>query len=50
MGMRGRGKEEKKEKKMERSCGYEVWCGSVWERRNKRWKKNPLGKENKWLA
>ena len=50
MGMRGRGKEEKKKKKMERSCGHEVWCGSVWERRNKRWKKNPLGKENKWLA
>ena len=53
MGMKERGKEEKmKEKKgkLERPCGYEVWCGNVWERRNKIWKKNPLGKENKWLA
>ena len=45
MGMRGIGKEEKKnnnkKKKMERSCGGEVRCGSVWEGRNKRWKKIP---------
>ena len=44
--MRGKGKEGKKKKKkrkLERSCGCEVWCGSVWEWKNKRWKKNPLG-------
>ena len=37
MGMKERGKEEKmKEKKgkLERPCGYEVWCGNVRERRN----------------